>query len=258
VQPEGTTLFIDRASPLHSHHPFGKLAFVLLVGVVVYTSDGWIPDIMLPALLVVATVTGGIFGAVWKFLWRAMLPLALFMFPIHGFFNPGNATPLLTWHSVTLYQEGVAFATTTILHLSTLLAASLIFVFSTHPAIFLAALKKAGWPPPVAYLFGSPLLMLPAMQARIGTIQAAQRARGLDSEGSLLKRMRSISPLVAPLVLGTFSEIEHRAIALELRGFHSRNVQTSLREVPDSPTQQVMRWLMMVASILLIIRKLTT
>ena len=100
--------------------------------------------------------------------------------------------------------------------------------------------------------------MLPAMQARIGTIQAAQRARGLDSEGSLLKRMRSISPLVAPLVLGTFSEIEHRAIALELRGFHSRNVQTSLREVPDSPTQQVMRWLMMVASILLMIRKLTT
>lgn len=257
MNPEGTTLFIDRASPLHSCHPFVKLAFVLLVGVAVYCAPGgWVPDVVLLALIILLTIAGGITGAVWKFLWRAMLPLALFMFPIHGFLNPGNTIPLLTWHSFTLYREGTIFAATTILQLSTILAASLIFVFTTPPAVFLAAMKQAGWPPPIAYLFGSPLLMLPAMRTRIATIQAAQRARGLDSEGNILKRMRSIAPLVAPLVLGTFAEIEHRAIALELRGFHSRNAQTPLRKVADSKAQRVARWLMLTASLLLIVFKL--
>jgi len=208
------------------------------------------------ALIGFLATAGGILHAVWKFIWRTMLPLALFMFPIHGFLNPGNHVPLLSWQKITLYQEGVVFAGTTILQLTTILAASLLFVFTTHPTDFLAALKKAGWPPPIAYLFGSPLLMLPAVRSRIGTIQAAQRARGLDSDGSLLKRVRSIFPLVAPLILGTFAEIEHRAIALELRGFHSKGAQTSLRDAPDSKAQRTSRWLMLAASLLLILHAL--
>lgn len=256
MRSDGTTLYIEGSSPLHSHHPFGKLALVLLTGVMVYCAPGgWIPDAAMLALIIILTAASGIFPAVWKFALRTILPLSLFMLPIHGFLNPDNHTPLLTWQSMTLYREGLLFAGMILLQLTTIITASLIFVFTTHPADLLSALKNTGCPPSLAYLFGSPLLMLPAMRTRINTIQSAQRSRGLDSDGNILKRIRALGPLVAPLVLGAFSEIEQRAIALELRGFRSQCKQTSLREVPDSKTQQILRWLMVLTALLLLLYK---
>jgi len=59
-------------------------------------------------------------------------------------------------------------------------------------------------------------------------------------------------------VLGAFSEIEHRAIALELRGFNARGPRTSLREVADSALQRLMRRLMLAATLGLILHALAT
>ncbi|BDQ35517.1 energy-coupling factor transporter transmembrane component T family protein [Pseudodesulfovibrio portus] len=242
MSSHGTTLYIEGRSRLHGCHPFGKVFFILLVGVAAYFEPGNAATAAtLLGLNLVLAVTGGIFPAMWKFAWRTLLPLALFMLPIHGFLYPGNHTGLLTWQGITLYEEGLRFGGTILLQLAAILAASLLFVFTTHPADFIAALNKAGWPPAMAYIVGSPLLMLPAMRARTGVIKAAQQARGLDSGGNLLGRMRALPPLIAPLVLGAFTEIEERAIALELRGFRSPGAKTSLRMVPDSTAQRVVR-----------------
>lgn len=238
----GTTLYIEGHSRLHGCHPFCKVFFILLIGVAAYFEPGTAPAAAaLLGLNLVLAVIGGIFPATWKFTWRTLLPLALFMLPIHGFLYPGNHTGLLTWHGLTIYQEGLRFGGTILLQLAAILTASLLFVFTTHPADFIAALDKAGWPSSMAYIVGSPLLMLPAMRARTGVIKAAQQARGLDSGGSLLGRIRALPPLIAPLVLGAFTEIEQRAIALELRGFRSPVAKTSLRVVPDSTAQRVVR-----------------
>jgi len=175
------------------------------------------------------------------------------MLTIHGLLFPGNHTVAFSVHGVPIYAEGLRFAGTVLLQLTAVLTASLLFVFTTHPADFLSALNQAGWPPYAAYLMGSPLLMLPAMRARTATIQAAQRARGLDSDSGIMGRIRSLAPLVTPLVLGAFSEIEQRAIALELRGFSALGPRTSLRDVADSRAQRTLRRIMLAASIGLII-----
>lgn len=257
MQSSDISLYIEGGSRLHSLHPLSKLAYVLLTGVAVYCAPGGpFPDAFLLLLNLLLAAAGGVLSTVWKFLWRTMLPLALFMLPIHGFLLPDNHTPLIVYQGVTLYVEGVQFAGTVLLQLAAVLSVSLLFVFTTHPADLITSLTQAGWSPSIAYIFGSPLLMLPAMRARTGMIQAAQRARGLDSEGSILNRVRSVAPLVSPLILGAFSEIEQRAIALELRGFNSRCIRTSLRVVPDSPAQRVIRRLMFYASIFLLIYKI--
>ncbi|BBO89743.1 energy-coupling factor transporter transmembrane component T family protein [Desulfosarcina ovata] len=251
------TLFIEGKSPLHSDHPFNKLAYVLLAGLAAYGAPGaWIPDAVLLGLNLVLAGTNGILSAVWKITWRMLLPLALLMIPIHGFLYPGNHTPLVSYHNILFGLEGLVFSGTKLLQLATVFTASLLFVFTTHPADFITALTQAGWPPFMAYLMGSPLLMLPAMRTRIGVIQAAQRARGLDVEGGPLKRIRSLVPLVVPFVLGALIEIEQRAIALEIRGFNASGAKTSLRMVHDSKAQRTTRWLMVLASILLLLSRL--
>lgn len=250
------SLYIAGKSWLHSLSPLTKLTFVLLTGVAVYCvpGDQW-PDAMLLSLNIALAAMSGVFPRVWKFTWRTLFPIALFMVPIHGFLSPENSIPLITYHGIILYTEGVKFAGATILQLAAIITVSLLFVFTTDPADFITALTQAGCSSSIAYLFGSPLLMLPAMRARTSVIQDAQRARGLDSQGSFMKRIRSIPPLVAPLVLGAFAEIEQRAIALELRGFNSSCVKTSLRIVPDSRLQRILRWMMLFACLLLVLYK---
>ncbi|MBG0790287.1 MAG: energy-coupling factor transporter transmembrane protein EcfT [Desulfovibrionaceae bacterium] len=257
MRASGTTLFVEGQSRLHGCHPFSKLFFIPLTGVAAYVEPGTVQAaVFLIVLNMTLAAAAGVLPTAWKITWRTLLPLALFMLPIHGFLYPGNHTPLFSRQGLTLYAEGLRFAGTILAQLAAVLSASLLFVLTTHPADLIAALTKAGWPSSIAYLLGSPLLMLPAMRDRTGVIRAAQQARGLDSGANILGRIRSLPPLVAPLVLGAFAEIEQRAIALELRGFHSSASKTSLRRVPDSTAQRLVRRLFLVATVFLILYRI--
>jgi energy-coupling factor transport system permease protein len=94
------------------------------------------------------------------------------------------------------------------------------------------------------------------MQAKAQTIIAAQRSRGLDTQSSYFRRAGSLFPLVGPLVFGSLVEVEERAIAIEARGFTSTHVKTSLHEIPDSNTDRVIRWALIVLIILVIVLRL--
>ena len=97
-------------------------------------------------------------------------------------------------------------------------------------------------------VFEVDLVDLPAqMQAKAQTIIAAQRSRGLDTEGTFLKRVGSLLPLVSPLVFGSLVEVEERAIAIEARGFTSTRPKTFLREIKDSKFDKILRWFMIFA-----------
>lgn len=197
-------------------------------------------------------VEAAVFVPLWRVLWRTLLPLALFMGVIHGIFNPANNTVLIALGNINVYREGVQFTFTVLLQLSAVLSASLLFAFCTHPADLITAVSQVGWPPALAYLLGSPLLLLPAMRERARSIQAAQQARGLETHGRLTQRFRAVLPLVAPLILGAIVEVEQRAIALEIRSFNIPGKKTSWRKVADSAEHRVVRWAMMIVIAMII------
>lgn len=217
----------------------------------------WYVELICIVLNLGLAIGGGVFNVTWRLVWRALLPITLFMILIHGFLNPENRTVLISFNAVHFYQEGFFFALNILLQLSALLTASLIFVLCTHPSDLITALSQVGFPHSIAYLIGSPLLLLPIMRERIGMIQNAQRSRGLDSEGNIVKRFLSLFPLLAPLVLGSLIEIEQRSIALEIRGFNTPGPKTSLRTVPDTSWQQLLRWTMIVVSLLIVVYRLS-
>ena len=248
-----STLFIPGDSRYHRLHPFNKLAYILLTGVTVYLGPGkLIAAACLIILNAVLAVEAAIFIPLWRALWRTLLPLALFMGVIHGIFNPASHTVLIALGKISVYQEGIQFTFTILLQLSAVLSASLLFAFCTHPADLITVVSQAGWPPALAYLLGSPLLLLPAMRERARTIQAAQQARGLETHGSFIQRFRAVLPLVAPLILGAIVEVEQRSIALEIRSFNIPGEKTSWRKVTDSAVHRFIRWAMMIAIAMII------
>src|SRR5258705_1229010 len=94
------------------------------------------------------------------------------------------------------------------------------------------------------------------MQAKAQAIIDAQRSRGLDTKSSFFKRAGALVPLVGPLVFGLLVEVEERAIAIEARGFTSKNIKTSLHEIPDRNSDKFIRWVLVIFVIISIALKL--
>ena len=138
------------------------------------------------------------------------------------------------------------------MRLAATLAASLLLVVTTHPAHLVQALAEAGLPYGLAYLLGSPLLLLPQIAGRVHVIQDAQQARGLETQGSLLQRARALFPLAAPLVFSALVDVEERSLALEVRGFSAPNPKTNLNELVDTLSQRLARWAMFLLAGLLL------
>ncbi|HXM56653.1 MAG TPA: energy-coupling factor transporter transmembrane component T [Candidatus Dormibacteraeota bacterium] len=164
----------------------------------------------------------------------ALLPVALSslvvnaLLPAGGGGVPGAAQALLRLLGATL-PPTLLFAT-------------------TETADLLGELEARGLGRRAVLVVGTALAAVPRMQARAFEVVEAQRARGLDTEGSWPRRLRGVGPLVGPLVTGSLAEVEDRALALEARAFGAPGRRTLLRRLPDSGWQRAARWLLVAAA----------
>ena len=247
------SLYQPGDSWLHHLHPLTKLVFSLAAIVIIFGGPGgWLSAIIVGFLTMLLLWLAGLAGRVVRTIIQLLAPLTVVLFLVHGLFNPNNQTILLEFGPFAIGKEGLAFASMIVLRLAATLAASLLLVISTHPAHLVQALTEVGLPHRLAFLMGSPLLLLPQIAGRVQVIQAAQQARGLETQGNLLQRVRALFPLVAPLVFSALVDVEERSLAMEVRGFSAPNPKTSLNEMVDTPTQHIARWAMMLLAGLLL------
>ena len=98
----------------------------------------------------------------------------------------------------------------------------------------LSDLERRGLGRRPIFVIGAAIGMVPRMIDRAREITDAQRARGLDTQGRIWRRVRGVVPLAGPLVLGALTEVEERTMALEARAFTAPGKRTVLRVLPDS------------------------
>lgn len=236
------TLYQPGASFLHRLHPLTKLTFSLCALVVVFAGPGgWISALLLGLLALTFLGQAGLGRRTMQATLRLLAVPAMILLSIHGLFGADNRTILFSFGSLEIGREGVEFALLVTMRLTAMLLASLVLVLTTHPSHLVQALTEAGFPTGLAYLLGSPLLLLPQMIARAQAIRAVQQARGLETRGSLPQRIRALFPLVAPLVFSALVDVEERSLALEVRGFSAPTRKTFLRELLDTRSQQLAR-----------------
>jgi energy-coupling factor transport system permease protein len=200
-----------------------------------------------PAILVgVAVILPAIYAAVLGRLLRTTLllslPIAISALLVNVFFFPGGETVLLRIGPVTATAEGVAFAIEILIRILAIAGAITLFYLTTDPRALTLDLERRGVSPRVAFVANASIQTVPAMLERANAITAAQRARGLDTEGSLLRRIRGVVPIVAPTILSSIAEVEERTMALEARGFTRPGRRTLLWAPPDSRLQSMARW----------------
>jgi energy-coupling factor transport system permease protein len=249
------TLFLPRSSGFHRLNPLTKLTLAL-TAVVAASALETLPAVMaifvfgLVPLAAEARVVGPFLRGCAKVIW----PFALSLFPIQGFFAQGTHV-ILTLGPFSLKEEGLRIAALLTARLLVGLGAATLLMLTTRPDHLMHSLVQHGLPAQLSYIVVSALQLIPGFQARAQGILDAQRSRGLETEGSLRRRLSALVPLVSPLILGSLMDLEERAIALEARAFTRQGPKTSLVEIPDRAVDRALRWGLLLLAALLILRR---
>ncbi len=153
--------------------------------------------------------------------------------------------------------EGVDFAAQTLVRLLAISVSIGLFVLTTEPRAFVLDLERRGVPPRFAFVAVATIEAVPTLVERAATIGESQRARGLDTEGSLRARLRGLLPIVGPVIITSLTDVEERSLALESRAFSRPGRRHLLWAMPDRPGERVLRWVLIAALLALIGARVT-
>jgi energy-coupling factor transport system permease protein len=245
------TFYIDRDSKLHRLNPLTKIVLVFSFIITAFTG----PWYLLPAaLIVLAIIPLSFLGRIQKEYAAAtrklLLPVVGFLFVMQSLFHPDTGEILLELWFLDISAGSLRYAFLTASRIFVMVSAFILLLLTTHPSVLMSDLTRRGLSGSFAYVITSTLQILPQMRSKASTIIDAQRSRGLDTEGGYRQRIRALLPLAGPLVFGSLVEVEERAIAIEARAFTSTQPKTYLTEIPDTPLDRTIRWLLVVLTIL--------
>jgi energy-coupling factor transport system permease protein len=241
------------ASRIHRLNPLTKATLATVTAIAAVVLGG----LLGPAVLVVLAIGGpaamaGVLGRLLRLTLLLALPIALSAFLVNVFFFPGGERVLLRIGPVVATAEGLAFALEIMARILAISGAVTLFYLTTRPADLVVDLERRGVSPRVAFVANASVQTVPAMVERAAQITAAQRARGLDTEGSIWRRLRGIVPIVGPVVLGSIAEVEERTMALEARGFTRPGRRTLLWAPNDTAWERSARWILVIGLVALI------
>lgn len=253
---ERLSFYVFRDSPLHRANPLTKLVLVFATLMIAFTSPWYWTATALVLVNILIAFLGRVQLEYVKVATRLLLPAVGFLFVMQSLFLPGGETELFSFWFLSLTLENVQTAYLNASRIFVMVSAFIVLILTTHPSELMTDLTRRGMPGQLAYVIVSAIQILPQMQAKASTILSAQRSRGLDTEGSFRKRIGALLPLVGPLVFGSLVEVEERAIAIEARAFTARTPKTSLREIPDTRADKVVRWSLVLITLLIIIGRI--
>lgn len=177
---------------------------------------------------------------------------------IQGMFRAGNETALFGVLGFTFYKEGLMFALDIAINVFNIILCFCVLVLCTKPSDMIENFVRRGFSPRFGYVFISLFQLIPQMTEKMSTITDAQKSRGMETEGSLLVRMKAFLPLISPVIMSSFIDTKERAIALEVRGFNSKNQKTFLNEQHTTVLDKAIQAILVLAAVVSIGWRITT
>lgn len=166
---------------------------------------------------------------------KAVVVILLFSVVINMLFIPGEPIIQIGW--IHISREGVVTAFYLGTRLIMLVLGTSLMTFTTTPNQLtdgldksLGFLNKIKVPVhEIAMMMSIALRFIPILTEELDKIMKAQTARGIDFEsGGLLKRMKSMVPIVVPLFVAAVRRANDLAMAMESRCYHGSQGRTKL------------------------------
>ncbi|MBR4530665.1 MAG: energy-coupling factor transporter transmembrane protein EcfT [Lachnospiraceae bacterium] len=222
-------------SVIHRLDPRVKLVVTLLFIISLFVVDN-IPGYALAFLFLAFWC--GLSRVPLRFMLRGMRTiffLLLMTVVFNLFLTPG--TPLVSFWKLTITREGLRIALLMAVRLVFLIVGSSVMTFTTTPnhltdalEALMRPLKRLGAPVhEIAMMMSIALRFIPILMEETDKIMKAQMARGADFEsGGLIRRARSLVPLLVPLFISAFRRANDLALAMEARCYHGGEGRTRM------------------------------
>ncbi len=170
---------------------------------------------------------------------KPIVPLMVFTGVLNVLFIKGE-TPLFEWWIISVYPEGIKMAVFMLVRVMALIIGMSLLTYTTSPIMLtdaierlLSPLKKVHFPVhELSMMMTIALRFIPTLVEETDKIMSAQKARGaeLDS-GGLLKKAKSLVPVLIPLFVSAFKRANELATAMECRCYHGGEGRTRLRQL---------------------------
>lgn len=167
---------------------------------------------------------------------KAIVFLLILTVVFNLFLTPGE--PLFSLWKLTITKEGLRTAVFMAVRLSFLIIGSSVMTLTTTPnnltdgmESLLNPLKKLKVPVhEISMMMSIALRFIPILMEETDKIMKAQIARGADFEsGSLIRKARSLVPLLVPLFISAFRRANDLAMAMEARCYRGGEGRTKMK-----------------------------
>jgi energy-coupling factor transport system permease protein len=167
---------------------------------------------------------------------KAVVVLLLFTAFFNLFFVSGNV--IFEWYFIKITDRGLSTAGFMAIRLTFLIIGSSLMTFTTTPNQLTDGLEKVMRPlnrikvpvHEIAMMMSIALRFIPILLEETDKIMKAQMARGADFEsGGILKRAKSLIPLLVPLFVSAFRRANDLAMAMEARCYRGGDGRTKMK-----------------------------
>ncbi|MBB6624969.1 energy-coupling factor transporter transmembrane component T family protein [Clostridium gasigenes] len=145
---------------------------------------------------------------------------------------------LFSYGFINIYEEGVRIAVFMALRLIFLIMGTSVLTLTTSPIELTDGIEKLLKPigkelaHELAMMMTIALRFIPTLIDETDKIMMAQKARGADFEsGGIIKKAKSLIPLLVPLFISSFRRADELAMAMEARGYRGGAGRTRMKQL---------------------------
>lgn len=234
-------------------YPTTKFLFVICVSIGAFFSHTYLYGYILALIFILISVAAGKVKEFLPALVKLFLVFVLFILLLRGVFHESEEV-LFSIGFLHFKTQGIIEGLNMTSIIISFAGSILLFFKVTSVGDFMIALEKLGLSPMATYVVLSTFQTIPDLKSRSNTIMSSQKARGIETEGNIITRMKAFIPILGPLLLSAIADTEEKAIALESRAFTAKVKRTNLLEVKDTSKDIIIRIIMVILTVLFILR----
>ncbi len=238
-------------SPYHRLNPLTKAIIATVASVGAFVLGGYLGPAVIILIMLALAALAGVGRRLTRASFLLTLPIAVSVVLVSVFTRAGT-TVIFQIGPFDATVEGVDFAVQTVIRLFAISTSIGLFILTTDPHAFVLDLERRGVSPRAAFVAVATIEAVPTLVERAAVIGESQRARGLDTEGSVRARIRGLLPMVVPVILTSLTDVEERSLALETRAFSRPGTRHLLWAMPDTGWERGLRWVLVAAFVALV------